>query len=869
MIVWATAVQAADTAQLIRQGKTNYEKGRVAEALKSFDAAGHDPEALYNRFRIYLVDLKDTVTARKIGETMAHDFPQWTPEPGEDMQDQRAQAVLAALMAAARQPAPSPVTRDTTSRSPAPMKAATAVSVQPKPPVTSAPNPSPPKEKAESTTAAAPKNPVKPKLPEEASKPPEKNPPEEKSKAEPKPAVEMKASAESNAAAETLKPPVPSVPLLPAIPPKESEPTVQVNLTADLKDFLKGVSELTGENILYDQNVGGQVVMSGPADLPLSQVLDLAQQVLAMRGFVLVKMDQGWKVMPSSTALRANVPMYDTQSRGMTQEFITQIIRVDPRISLNEIRNILSTYLSPNNNFQVLPRLNLILLTDTRENVEKILELIRRLEDMQGRMIHKYYTLKFVKSQDLKARLDAMLSSYLGKTDYFTLPIIEMNMLWVAALPEDIQRIDALIQEMDTDFSYDVQMTVIPLKYSSEDQVAKLVGDLLQVGTAKYAVDNFKIIPDVRRRSVILSTVSPKILALVTKLINEIDQPDVRRAENIHIYKVGNADALKIADKLTSLYKDQSAADRIGIVADEQSNSLIITANAQRYSELEDIIKKLDLSRAQVWLEVYVVEVSGELTKKIGIQWFAETNRNFRGGSYTGGAGIVTGTTPGEEGLTIGITKAGTVLPSAFNAFLDNKDFDVLSTPHILVKDNEQAKISVGDVVPILQNSQVTPTGSVTRSFSFENVGTNLAITPHVNRPRVTMDFSIAIQEVKSVAEIGAPTRTNRNLQTTIAVESGQTVVLGGLMGRRKTQGRSGVPVLSKIPVVGALFRKDVYENKNTNLLVFITPQVIDSAEDLERMSREKKVERMQQEDQDMMNETQTKFPLPAKLQSP
>ncbi|MBI4180137.1 hypothetical protein HY522_12020 [bacterium] len=782
------------SAAYLKEGKTLYEKGRLGEALRAFEAAGDDPEALYFQFRIYIEDLVDTVSAHSMAEQLQKKFPG------------SAQAArVMTLMRTVPPPEPAPPKRMTTPPAVKDVKPAVAKSAETAPVST------------KSEPKAEIKAPKKPESKEEKAPVPEKP--------EPPKAAEK-----------------PAAPPEPPKPPKP-EPIVQVNLTADVKDFLKGISELTGENILYDPSVSGQVIMSGPADVPMSQVMDLTRQILGMRGYTLVKMDQGWKVVASSVALRGNIPTHSTQTSGLSQEYITQVIRLDPRLSSNEIRGILATYVSPNNNFQVLPKLNLILLTDTRETIDKVLDLIRRLGELQGEVTFKYFTLKYAKVQDIKTRLDALLATFLGKADYLTIPIVEVNQLWVAAQPEDISRIESLLKEMDTDFSYDVQLTVLPLKYASEEAVAKLVGELLQVGAARYAAENFKIIPDSRRRSVILSSVSPRIIALVSKLVAEIDQPSVPRAENIHIYKIGNADALKIADKLNTLYKDQTGADRIGIVADEQSNSLIITANAQRYAELETVIKKLDYAKSQVWLEVYVVEASLDKSKSIGVQWLLDKTDSVRGRTLTGAAGILTGVNKGSEGFSVGVAQAGSDFGATFNAMLKDEDFNVLSTPHLLVKDNELAKISVGDVIPILQNSQVTPTGSVTRTFNFENVGTNLSITPHVNDPHVTLDFTMAVQEVKSIAEIGAPTRTNRDLSTTITIDHGQTAVLGGILGKRKSFGRSGVPIVSKLPLIGWLFRKDVYADKLTNLLIFITPKIVNTVQDLEKISLEKQSE--------------------------
>lgn len=834
LLLWTLGASAAPTTYL-SQGKTLYEKGRLSEALKAFEKAGDEPEALYFRFQICLEDLCDTKAAVSVGEQLVKTSP-------SSMYAQKIKTILEGIKPPSKETKKSAI--PTEAKSPDVQKSP-ETPVTPVKTNTEEPRRVPPvKVDNPSDRASEPVKTIKAR-PGRAAKPSNPEPAPVKTAAAGKPAAHPKVDADpKNAKSQPVSSPTlpPHAPVAPTpAPAKEREGVVQVNLTADLKDFLKGISELTGENILYDQSVGGQIIMSGPADVPMSQVMDLTQNILGMRGYTMVRMGQGWKVMPSSVALRANIPTFDTATRGMTQEFVTQIIRIDPRLSINEIRNILISYVSPNNNFQVLPKLNLLLLTDSRETIDKVMDIIRRLEEMQGRVKYKPYTLKFAKVSDVKSRLDSILSSFLGKGDYLTIPVVENNLMWIVALPDDMKRIEALIKEMDNDFAYDVQLKVIPLRYISEDVLVKLVNELLQVGTARYAADQFKILPDARRRSVILSSVSPGVVALVSKLVAEIDQPSVPQAENMHIYKVGNADALKIADKLTTLYKEQTGADRIGIVADEQSNSLIITANAQRYAELEKIVAELDKSKSQVWLEVYVVEASEDQTKKIGIQWFAESTRDLRGSDYTAGLGVVTGTTPGQEGLTIGLAKAGTSLPTAFNAFLDNKDFDVLSQPHIMVKDNEKASISVGDVIPVLQNSQVTDVGTVIRTFNFENVGTNLTITPHVNKPRVTLDMKMSIQEVKSVAELGAPTRTTRDLSTTITIESGHTVVLGGILGTRHTKGRSGVPIISKLPVIGALFRKDVYEDKKTNLLIFITPKIVDTASDLDALSKARK----------------------------
>ena len=300
------------------------------------------------------------------------------------------------------------------------------------------------------------------------------------------------------------------------------------------------------------------------------------------------------------------------------------------------------------------------------------------------------------------------------------------------------------------------------------------------------------------------------------------------------------------------------------IQADPSTNSLIITAPEPLYRQVRAMIEQLDSRRAQVYIESLIVEVSGDNAADFGFQWqgligqngdrygaFAGTNSSVGGPSIidltTTLAGAGTATKPGE-GLNIGLLKnyGGTYALAAIARILQSQsNTNIVSTPNLITLDNEEAKIIVGSNVPFI-TGQFTNTGTATTSpfqtIERKDVGITLRIKPQVGEGG-TVRMTI-FQESSSVSDKVAPGTSNagpstdkRSIESTVVVDDGAILVLGGLIEDRFTDKKSKVPLLGDIPVLGALFRSESRTRSRTNLMVFLRPVVLRDADSANKLS--------------------------------
>ena len=290
------------------------------------------------------------------------------------------------------------------------------------------------------------------------------------------------------------------------------------------------------------------------------------------------------------------------------------------------------------------------------------------------------------------------------------------------------------------------------------------------------------------------------------------------------------------------------------VQADPSSNALIITAPEPFYKQLRAVIDQLDSRRAQVYIESLIVEVNPEQSVDFGIQWQALSNT---GSSYIGGAGTNFGTTNnilGNQGATTaigalaGLGAGGNIglirnfggtngfgLAAIARALQTQADTNILSTPNLVTLDNEEARIVVGQNVPFV-TGQYTNTGTSTSSpfqtIERKDVGTTLKIKPQIGengtvRMTIYQESSSVASAVATGTDNAGPTTNKRSIESTITVDDGQIIVLGGLIEDNYTINRSKVPLLGDIPYLGALFRSENRTRKRSNLMVFLRPVVM------------------------------------------
>ena len=283
---------------------------------------------------------------------------------------------------------------------------------------------------------------------------------------------------------------------------------------------------------------------------------------------------------------------------------------------------------------------------------------------------------------------------------------------------------------------------------------------------------------------------------------------------------------------------DTNGRSSVRIIADESKNALLIMATPRQYKAVEAALRKLDMMPLQVMIEATIAEVTLNDDLKFGVEWFLQQGNN-RAAFSTAATGAVASAFPGFSYLFSGGKGASAVL----NTLASLTNVRVISSPQILVMDNQTAKLQVGDQVPIATQSAVSiqqTNAPIVNTLQYRDTGVILEVTPRVN-PGGPVFMEIK-QEVSDVAKtttsgIDSPTIQQRKITSTVAVQSDQPVALGGLIKDAKNETRSGVPVLSEVPVLGGLFRTTNNRIDRTELMVIITPRVVRDPTDAQRVT--------------------------------
>lgn len=445
------------------------------------------------------------------------------------------------------------------------------------------------------------------------------------------------------------------------------------------------------------------------------------------------------------------------------------------------------------------------------------------------------------------------------------------NALIITGKASTVNRLLEVVKRVDV--MGDAKEQVFTLKYASATDLADVLNDLARENgkEAKPATLQTRIVADKRSNALIVSG-SDRARARMAQLISRLDTQDQGEG-NTRVWYLKYAKADKLVEVLTGVtqkMKDEkssaskssasSSNNDISITADEQTNSLVITADQSILQQLEDVIAKLDIRRAQVLVEAIIVEVQDGKGINLGVQWanknvgvqqFTKTNLPIfnaaQGVQEFKRLGGTTSDNPAYDlfsnfnGLAAGFFNGdwGVLL----TALSSNSKNDILSTPSIVTLDNKEASFNAGQDVPVLSGSQTTSGDNIYSTVERKTVGTKLKVTPQINEgDSVLMEIEQEVSSVDSTATSSTlgPTFNTRTIQNAVLVKSGETVVLGGLMDDSSKQEVSKVPLLGDIPLIGQLFRYTSNEKNKRNLMVFIRPTIIRDDEVYHSLSRDK-----------------------------
>ena len=452
--------------------------------------------------------------------------------------------------------------------------------------------------------------------------------------------------------------------------------------------------------------------------------------------------------------------------------------------------------------------------------------------------------------------------------------------------------------KMQTDSSFVTQ--VIPLEYLKASDVVTITRNLMPRGADLIVYEPSNIL---------IVTAPPSGLVKFMKIVEALDIPSTEReAVKAFVYYVENGEAKKLAEILKSLYVEKKGtvkrqtpaplkppspaptapiphtaipfADALSgevegeviITPYEDINAIIIKASPRSYLTILEILKKLDIPTKQVLIEVLIAEVSLTDKTQFGIEWMLRGALSIEGKNHPLVTGFTSEAQPGTiapkidsiTGLVTSILTtpaAGTAFAAiikpdkygaVLNAFAGLGKLNVLSSPHILAMDNKEAKIEIGDEIPIATGFQQQPSTSTTTGttsfvaagqIQYRTTGILLTVTPHIsekNMVKLKISQEISSRGVDiSLAGITSPSFTKRKAETIGAVLSGHTLIIGGLISEQQNKSKEGLPFLSRLPLIGALFGVTTDEVKKTELVIMVTPHVISSPEEADSITKE------------------------------
>lgn len=577
----------------------------------------------------------------------------------------------------------------------------------------------------------------------------------------------------------------------------------------DITLLIKFISELTQKNFLVDPNVKGKVTIISPSEISVAEAYRVFESVLEVHGYTTV----------SSGSVTKIVAVTDARTKNIETAFGDENVRAEDKLVT-----------------QIIP-------------------------------------LKYANPKELEAVFKPLISKGSVMVSYDP-----TSMLILTETKSNISRLLKIIEVLDVPGTGEV-ITVIPLKNASAQTMATNIGTVFRstTGTAKRAAtaaaaSQIVAVPDERMNAIILLASEVDTLK-VKGLIDLLDKEIPRGDGGIHVYPLQNADAEEMSKTLMAIPKETAQQGQgaqkgtapvlskdIQIVSDKATNSLIITAEKADYLILENVIRELDRPRSMVYIEALIMEVSMSNKLEIGVQWqvgevgdnasvYSASNpgvNNFPSLNSDGSVSLPTGLTYGVLGNTIkigGIEFAD--IGAVFRAYANDSDVQIHSRPQIMTLDNEEANLEVTDEVPFISRRDERE-GSTTYSgysnYDFKKVGVKLKITPQINQERfVRLKIEQEVSQVLSIDEAGQPTTFARIANTVVRIKDGQTVVIGGLIDSKDNRTNYRVPLLSRVPILGYLFRSKTNSQDKKNLYIFLTPRIQTNPEEIEKLYEEKK----------------------------
>lgn len=597
---------------------------------------------------------------------------------------------------------------------------------------------------------------------------------------------------------------------------------------ADLREVIRAVLEdMLDLNYVIDPNVQGRVTLQTSQPLHPEQVLPTLEELLRINGAALVETEGLFRVLPADQA-GLGIPNLSLDGSAVPPTRAGIGTRVIPLrfVSANEVGGIARSFVANPGSLRIDPSRNLLFVTGSQAEIRALNSLIAVLDvDWLSGMSFALEPLEAVTPEIIVAELQQVLDDPNGPRlgDLVRFVAIErMNaVLIISKQPRYLDEARRWVARLDQGTSNTQRVHVYYVQNRRAADLAETLGQIFSAETASLTAGS---------ETGIAPGLTPATLS---------SEPEGQGAEA----PTPLVPRALPSDDATAAGSALGGSGEIRILADEASNSLVVLATPEGYRQVEAALRRLDILPLQVLIEATLVEVTLNDDLEYGVRWFIETGNSsftFTDAATDAGAAVLGSSFPGFSYVFDTDNLRATV-----NALQGITDVKFLSAPTLMVLDNETARLQVGDEVPVVTRSStstVDDNAPIVNTVEFRDTGVILNITPRVNASGlVILDIDQEVSEVieTTTSGIDSPTIQQRKLESTIAVQNGETVALGGLIRDRLEENETGIPILGDIPILGNLFKATDNSATRTELLVLITPQVVRNQDDARAVTEE------------------------------
>jgi general secretion pathway protein D len=631
---------------------------------------------------------------------------------------------------------------------------------------------------------------------------------------------------------------------------------------ADIREVVRNIlGDILNESYTIDPAVGGTVTIRTTSGIPRESLHATMEMILRMNGATMTREGSVWKILPAAAAARGNVtPQLGGSTRPLPAGYSVQIVPLH-YVGVRQMATLLEPFVKDQTTVRVDELRNFLILSGTELELRHLYETIDMFDvNWLAGMSVGLFTLQSAEVKTLMADLDKAL----GTPDKSPLtgilkiiPIERMNaLLVVTPQPEYLDEAKKWIERLDKAGGEGtaIRFYVYQVQNGRAERMAPLLQQAFTGRVTQPAQPESR--PQVAPGTPSGSIISPpSFMAQPVIPVQNPSQTVVSQTQTTTTPPPGSAQS--------TIQRALSAAEGIGVVrnvqviADKDNNTILTVATPVEYSVIEAALKKLDVPQRQVAIELTIAEITLTDQLQFGVEWL------FKGAAPSGrGSGGQFNTTPPFNpavpiaAAAASTTPLGLALSTGFNYLINNANFPggvqaalhlldtygntkVISNPHLAALDNQKATIKVGNRIPINQQTLVGgTTNAVTTTAQYIDTGVLVQVTPHINAGGlVTLEVDAEVSTPGTTADPNAaPPINTRSVQTLLAVPTGQTMVMGGLITENSQNNSAGLPGLARIPILGGLFGNQTLQKDRTELILFITPRVVENEADYRRV---------------------------------